>query len=346
MYDLKKSRITSYLTERYREAFLFDTLSPRYWEREPRLAFMKNVPVPFRPEDLRRFREGGVSIAQMGENMLFVVGMDPAFPHAKAYGEYLRVCFAVRVREAFLHDAGTMTENGDFLRACVLFRGVAFLAESDGVYSCDALFGLAGACSGMSRKLEEPAHMDETDEESRAREEECGRFKAESMELYETLTFSFPEFAPAWYHLGYCYLNMGLYAKTDLCFKRFLSLADPEKQEDEIKEIRERRDQLADPITIEQGCNAIIAGRAAEGIALLEPYRESQFRNWWPMHYYLAQAYVDTDRPDDAEAAYREVLRISPSNTDAMLALSELYDALGKEELSEKYRRKYQLLMN
>ena len=139
---------------------------------------------------------------------------------------------------------------------------------------------------------------------------------------------------------------MGLYAKTDLCFRKFLELADPERQSDEIKEINERRDQLVDPITIEQGCNAIIAGRAAEGIALLEPYRESQFRNWWPMHYYLAQAYVDTDRPDDAEAAYKEVLRLAPSNTDAILGLSELYDALGKEELSEKYRRKYQLLMN
>ncbi len=365
MYDLTKSRITPYLTERYKEAFLFDTLSPTYWEREPRLAFMKSVPVPFRADDFKAFREGGLSIAKLGENMLFVVGMDPSFPHSGAYAEYLRVCFAVKVREAFLADAADAMEKGDLLRACVLFRGVLALAKRDaeedktlggaegtpkkaapGAYETDAAFGLAGACSEMSRKLEEPGRMDETDDESRAREEKCGQFKAEAMDLYETLTFTAPEFAPAWYYLGYCYLNMGLYAKTDACFKRFLALADPETAKEEIKEIRERRDQLTDPITIEQGCNAVIAGRAAEGIALLEPYRNSQFRNWWPMHYYLAQAYTDTDRPDDAVASYREVLRIVPSNTDALLALSELYEALGNDELADKYRRKYQLLVN
>ena len=351
MYDLMKSRITPYLTERYKETFLFDTLAAGYWEKEPRLAFMKGVPVPFKADDFKAFREGGLSIAKMGENMLFVTGMDPAFPYARSYADYIRVCFAVKVREAFLHDAADATAKGDLLRACVLFRGVLALASDDsdgenGAYLCDAMFGLAGACSEMSRKLEEPAHMDETDEESRAREEKCGQFKAEAMELYETMTFRFPEFAPAWYRLGYCYLNMGLYAKTDLCFKKFLALADPERQAEEIKEINERRDQLADPITIEQGCNAIIAGRAAEGIALLEPYRESQFRNWWPMHFYLAQAYVDMDRPDDAVASYREVLRISPSNLEALMGLSDLYEALGNAELADKYRRKYRLLMN
>ena len=362
MYDLNKSRITPYLTERYKEAFLFDTLAAGYWDKDPRFTFMKDVPVPFRPEDVKGLKEGGLSIARMGENMLFVTGMDPAFPYVGRYVDYIRRCFAVKVREAFLHDAGDAMEKGDFLRACVLFRGVLTLTRSDadaetggadtpaaatgGAYECDALFGLAGACSEMSRKLEEAAYADETDEESRAREEKCGNFKAEAMELYETLTFAYPDFAPAWYYLGYCYLNMGLYAKTDLCFKKYLALADPETQKDEIKEIEERRDQLTDPITIEQGCNAVIAGRAAEGIALLEPYRESQFRNWWPMHYYLAQAYVDTGRPDDAVAAYREVLRISPSNIETLLALSELYDVLGNAELAEKYRRKYQLLIN
>lgn len=346
MFDISKSRITKYLADRYKEAFLFDTLSDAYWEKEPRLAFMKGVPVPFKADDFKSFKEGGLSIAKMGENMLFVSGMDPAFPYAKAYGEYLRVCFDVKVREAFLHDAGTAVENGDYLRACVLFRGVFILAQEDGSYECDALFGLAGASSEMSRKLEDAPYADESDKESRAREEKCGHFKAEAMELYETITFRFPEFAPAWYYLGYCYLNMGLYAKTDLCFKKFLELADPKKAQEEIKEIQERRDQLVDPIQIEQGCNAIIAGRSEEGVLLLEPYKESQFRDWWPMHYYLAQGYVDLDRAEDAEAELKEVLRVSPSNLEAISSLIDLYEALGNAEMADKYRQKYQLLVN
>lgn len=353
MYDVTKSRITRYLTERYKEAFLFDTLRATYWENEKRLSFMKNVPIPFKPEELKLFFEGGVSIAKMGENMLFVIGMDPAFPYAKEYSTYLTLCFAEQVAEAFLSDAKRAVENGDFLRACALFRGVYLLTkarhndaegESNAAYECDALFGLACASSEMSRKLEEPGIVDEAEEESRLREEKCGSFKAEAMELYETITFRNPSFALAWYHLGYCYLNMGLYAKTDICFKKYLALADETNQKEEIKEIRERCEQLIDPIAIEEGCNAILAGRVDEGISRLESYRTSKFRDWWPMHYYLAQAYIDVGKPEEAEASYKEVLRVSPSNVDALRGLSELYEALGKDALAEKYQKKYQLL--
>ncbi|MBO4513741.1 MAG: tetratricopeptide repeat protein, partial [Victivallales bacterium] len=42
--------------------------------------------------------------------------------------------------------------------------------------------------------------------------------KSEAAEYYEHLTDAFPEYAPAWYYLGYVYLNEGQYLKAQLAW--------------------------------------------------------------------------------------------------------------------------------
>ncbi|MBQ3107934.1 MAG: tetratricopeptide repeat protein, partial [Firmicutes bacterium] len=204
----------------------------------------------------------------------------------------------------------------------------------------DALFGYATACTQIYEKLQEPENMAETDEESRAREERCGWFKGESIQLYEDLSFRYPDFAPAWYYLGYAYLNMGLYTKAFLTWKEFLTKADEAKQKDEIEEIKERMEQLEGPMEIEKGCNAIIAGRTGEGIAILEKFKDSKYRTWWPLFFYLGTAYTELGMAQEAIDSYKEVLKLAPSNKDAMVNLAEIYEAVGQDELAEKYRRK------
>ena len=344
--SLEKSRVTEYLKEKYKNQFLFDSLSAEYLKRDGRMTFLKDVPVPFTMEDLVDFKEGrGLSVARMGENMVFVMGMDPVFPYKEQYKQFLHICFDARVKEAFLSDAAQAINKGDLYRAAVLFRGVMTLAEEEkGDALQDALFGYASACTQIYEKLQEPENMAETDEESRAREERCGWFKGESIELYEDLSFRFPDFAPAWYYLGYAYLNMGLYAKAFLTWKQFLEKADEKKQKEEIEEITERMEQLEGPMEIEQGCNAILAGRTGEGIKILEKFKDSKYKTWWPLFFYLGTAYTELGMAQEAIDAYKEVLKLAPSNKDAMINLAEIYEAIGQDDLAEKYRRKALLL--
>ncbi|MBQ3107921.1 MAG: hypothetical protein IJC68_04840, partial [Firmicutes bacterium] len=139
--SLEKSRVTEYLKERYKNQFLFDSLSADYLKRDGRMTFLTDVPVPFTMEDLVDFKEGrGLSVARMGENMVFVMGMDPQFPYKNQYRQFLQICFDTRVKEAFLHDGGEALNKGDLYRAATLFRGVMVLAqEEEGTALQDAL---------------------------------------------------------------------------------------------------------------------------------------------------------------------------------------------------------------
>ena len=181
-----------------------------------------------------------------------------------------------------------------------------------------------------------------------------GRFKAESIENFERLSLDYPEFAPSYYYLGYAYLNMGLYKKAELCFREFLRRADEGDEgpdahggydvESWKEEVGAQLAQLDHPVVLEEGCNAVLAGRWEDGIVILEPYLETDYAAWWPLSYYLGIAYAKADRPEEAVTRFRHALGLNPSQRDCMEELAEVYEFLGEAEKAEKYRRKLEIL--
>ena len=170
-----------------------------------------------------------------------------------------------------------------------------------------------------------------------------GRFKAESMEYFELLTQVHPRFAQAYYYLGYDYLNLGLYQKAALVWQEFLRRSTNFKDE---KEIRQRLAQLEQPITIEKGCNAILAGRWYEGLEILEPFLDTNFKGWWPLHYYLGVAYARTGSNAKAVASFKRVLGINGSHVESMNELADLYAISKDRENEKKYRQKAELILS
>ena len=90
---------------------------------------------------------------------------------------------------------------------------------------------------------------------------------------------------------------MGLYKKAELTWEFFNKISRNSK---DIKEIRSRIEQIREPVKIEEGCNAVLAGRFAEGINILEPFLRTKFNDWWPLYYYLGVAYERTGKRDVA----------------------------------------------
>ena len=128
-------------------------------------------------------------------------------------------------------------------------------------------------------------------------------------------------------------------------FQRFSASHDENAEDPEnLKEIRDRITELEDPIKIEKGVALLNSGQTIDALRILEPYSQTGYSKWWPLHMYLAQAYRELGYTSEAIEGYQKVLQLAPSNVDAMDSLAELYASAGDAEKAEKYRNKADLL--
>ena len=97
---------------------------------------------------------------------------------------------------------------------------------------------------------------------------------------------------------------------------------------------------MVEPVKIEEGYNLVLSGRFAEGIERLSAYTEGEYKDWWPLWYYLGTAYQGLEMPEKAVENYLKVLQLSPSNLEAMEELVRMYEVLGDAEKVEKYTKK------
>jgi cytochrome c-type biogenesis protein CcmH/NrfG len=321
-FTKRSDRVGRYL-ETYASRYVFDCFSEEYLKRGG-FSFMRDVPVPLREEDLAAFRSPkGLSVMHIGENMACVMGAAPSFLHTGSYIEFLRRSMGDRAASGLVKSAKNRAEREEYDEACLRFRAALCLAPQD----LPAMYGYARVCRAMYLASEDVAYI--------------GHFKAEALEYFELTTQTHPRFPMAYYYLGYAYLNMGLYQKAHLTWKSYLEHSSHPKDR---REIKERIRQIADPIEIERGYNAVLAGRFAEGIAALEPYLSSRYNDWWPLYYYLGAAYIGSDRREEAADMFRTALKLNPSHTESMRELADLYETGGKAELSAKYRAKAALI--
>lgn len=334
-----QDRVGQYFMK-YMDRFIFDELSPSHLAKEGLGSFMKNVPVPFREEDLAAFKEkGGLKITSILSNMAWVLGIHPDFMYADEYKKYIDHYFDDRLAAALVGEAAGEMEKQNLDSAFIHFRAALVLYPD---YK-DALFGYAGVCRSI--------YLNREGDEDRS-EEYVGRFKAESMETFERLTVLYPEFDRPFYYLGYAYLNMGLYKKAELTWKEYLKLAKgpnstcEEGGAEAIEEIEERVRQLQEPIRIEEGCNCVLSGRFQDGIEILKPFLETDYKHWWPLFYYLGIAYGKLGEYNRAIELLKEALVQEPSQTDCMEELILICREAGRDDLAEKYENKLKLIQS
>jgi TPR repeat protein len=321
-FAARADRVAKYLTK-YAARFVFCTFSEDFLRRGG-LLFLRDAPVPLRAEDTAAFRsEEGLSLMRIGENMACVIGASPSFPHAGAYVEFLRRGLGGRTVSDLLQEAINAAERAEYDAACIGFRAALRLSPQNP----DAMYGYARVCRDMYLAGDDSEYI--------------GRFKAEALEYFELTAEARPSFSAAHYYLGYAYLNMGLYQKAHLAWERCLRHS---SQPEERREIKERMLQLADPIETERGCNAVLAGRFAEGYAAIEPYIRGKYGDRWHLCHCLGLACVGLHRRDEAEELFKRALRLNPSHVESMKELADLYESEGKKDLSEKYRRKAALI--
>lgn len=321
--QLREDRIGRYF-RKYLNKFVFDEFSPEFMEKSKAGDLMKGVPIPLRKKDLKAFAGGdGLPMLVIAENMAWVMGCDPHFKHTKDYVAILSKLYNHKLYEGMLKEGRDAAEQGNMDDACIHFRA-ALCMKPDYLH---AMYSYARACRAM--------YLDSRNEEY------VGRFKAEALDYFELTTETHPRFAQGYYYLGYAYLNMGLYIKADLTWREFLRFSRNGKDK---KEIRKRLEQLQNPVQIEQGYNDVMAGRYEEGLARLEPFLDSRFQSWWPLHYYLGVAYEMTGRKAEAVASFKRVLTMNASHIETMEELAAIYREEGDRENRRKYEQKIELI--
>lgn len=320
----RPDRLAGYLLP-HMDAFRFDEFKPAYLNKHGLAGTFSGVPVPLREEDIEAIKAGGsVKPGILAENMGCVVGINPHFKHAEAYAAFMKANFGAKAAENLTTKAGGFAQKEDFDMACIYFRASLVL---DFQYQ-PGLYGYARVLRSLYNR-------------EGLNEETVGKLKAESFDFFEMLTEFHPRFGYGWYFLGYLYLNMGLYKKAGLAWQRFLEIPGNSKDKGEI---RQRVRQIEEPIQIESGYNAVIAGRWEEGLEILELYKESAYQDWWPLWYYLGAAYAQTGRPEEAESAFKQALQINPRHIESMEELIALYGARGAKDLVKKYKDKIALM--
>lgn len=317
MTPKKKDRIYQFLAPHLKE-MIFDELSYGYLEKAGLKDILADVPVPLRKDELSK-----ITTLSIARSMAFVIGCDPAFQYKDNYVAYILRMFDKRFAEALIADGVDGAAKNDFDYACIQFRA-AMQVDPDNVNS---YYCYGRACKDAYELGED--------------EDFVGRFKAEALEAFEIATMKDPTHAEAHYFLGYGYLNMGLYLKAKLTWDEFMKLSDNEEMK---KEIAERLQQLEQPVEIEKAYNLVLAGKFEEGIAGLEPYKEGQYSQWWPLWYYLGTAYTYLEDYEQALESFHKVLSLSPSNAEAIEALAGLYEKTGDSEKQQKYEKKLEVV--
>jgi tetratricopeptide (TPR) repeat protein len=319
----RPDRVKKYLLPRMKE-FKFDEFKKDYIERTGLASELAGVPIPLRKEDLEAFKTPeGLRGNIIAENMARVLGIDPKFKYASAYIDYIERFFGSKAVNNMTRKAKDFADKEEYEEACVYFRAGLVLKFDD----LAAMYGYARILRALYN--------------ASANEDYTGNLKAESLDYLELTTEIYPRFDMAWYYLGYIYLNLGLYMKAKLAWEKYLGIG---RQAKDRKEIRQRIAQIAIPIEIEKGYNAVLAERWEEGLAILEPYRESVYKDWWPLWYYIGVAYARTGSESSAEAAFKTALKGSPRHIETMEELLMIYGVRGDKQNIKKYSDKLALV--
>jgi tetratricopeptide (TPR) repeat protein len=323
-YDVKlrPDRVGQYF-KKYAKDFSFDEFSGSFAEKAG-VGFLEGIPVPLRKEDLDGFRSGkGVPMKVLAMNIAWIMGVNPKFQHIDQYLEFTRRHSGNKLVSTLVKRGRDFAEIEDYHTAAIYFRAALCVSPTN----LHAMYSYARACRELYL--------------AGGGEEYVGRFKAESIEFFELTTLLHPRHSLSHYYLGYCYLNMGLYVKAKLAWEQFLKMSANSKDR---KEIRSRLEEIAQPVKIEEGCNAVLSGRYELGITILKPYLKTKFKDWWPMSYYLGVACARTGKQKEAADSFKRVLAVNPSHLESMEELADIYAAENNAELEAKYRKKAELV--
>lgn len=253
----------------------------------------KEMPVPVRAEKLledikRESDDEGVSLNNIIDGIIYVLGTDKNFEYLNDYKEMLEV----------LHF-----DLQPYIILCInkLDEGNV----DDGVIYGKALINInedEKNCFIYASVLEKRA----TAKKTAVDENENQYFLEEAHTFYEKSLDYDSKFALSYYKLGYYYKLKQQYVKAELYWKKHQELDNDNVR---IEEIRNELNDLQPYVDYENGYNLVLKEQPDEALDLLLPL-VNEFSGWWNLLFFIGLAYRSLGDYEIAEKYFENVLKI------------------------------------
>lgn len=281
----------------------------------------KNIPMPIPVKKLSDRVSSGdyenLSVKEMVEGMVVLVAADPAFEHNPYYTSLMKG-MDENMDRVITGSAIELAENNRLEDAFAFFETATVLNPSN----LDAAYNKAKVCEALSRET--------------ADRELAKAWEKEAFTLMEKLTVDFEDFSMPYYHLGFHYSNSGLYKKAQLSWEHFIENSDDENK---IMEVQEMLIKISDRIIFDEGYNEVLSGAFETGLEKLLSIEEVN-PSWWNLLFFIALAYRNLGKMDQAVEYFEKVIRIKPDQAESLNELGLCHSALGNLSEAARYFKK------
>ncbi|PLX35081.1 MAG: hypothetical protein C0604_00510, partial [Clostridiales bacterium] len=281
----------------------------------------KNIPMPIQVKKLSDRVSSGdyenLSVKEMVEGMVVLIAADPAFEHNPYYASLMKG-IDENMDRVITGSAIELAENNRLEDAFAFFETATVLNPSN----LDAAYNKAKVCEALSRET--------------ADRELAKAWEKEAFSLMEKLTVDFEDFSMPYYHLGFHYSNSGLYKKAQLSWEHFIENSDDENK---IMEVQEMLIKISDRIIFDEGYNEVLSGAFETGLEKLLSIEEVN-PSWWNLLFFIALAYRNLGRMDQAVEYFEKVIRIKPDQAESLNELGLCHSALGNLSEAARYFKK------
>lgn len=288
-----------------------------------RFEYLQGVPIPILVKELsQHIDQAGASAEQipvdeMIRGMIYIMGLDHQFKFTSTYQRFLYE-YDSKIEDYISYEGLKLAENGDLNDALIYFKALLCMNEDN----INGLLNYGRCCQDLGVKFEDPVMQKD--------------YIRVAIAAFEILTEKYPDFALAYYFLGFHYINDRLFKKAQITWEEAIQLGLDEEKE---KEILIQLSKLKDHIQYEEGYTLILNNHPKEGLEKLLPLEET-FKDWWNLLFFIALGYRQLGNFQEAIGYLERIIKLNPSQADTYNELGICYASVGNYIKAEKYLKK------
>ena len=250
-------------------------------------------------------RLNSMSIA---DAMIYIMGIDSKFRYNDEYRKFIDALsknVELDIKAYMGYMSNKNYEIGEYTDALIYMKALVDRYPED----INGLYHYAIICQQIAEQYKK-------DENSKG----VNDFLVDALEKLEMITVLKPDFAPAYYQLGYHYYNQGQFIKSKLTWEEAIKLG---LDSDIEAEVQDNIGKMDYKVQYEDGYTLVLAGKCEEGIEKLLPL-EDEYPDWWNLLFMIALGYKGMGDIENAQAYFEKILIIRPTQVDTLVEMGLL----------------------
>lgn len=250
------------------------------------------------------------------DGMIYLLGVDPNFIYNE---EYIKFLYAVNpgIEEYINYEAIKLADKGKHIEGIIYLKALLLLNNENKNY----LFNYALALIKYAS------------ENLNIKSKTCKDFMEEATIYLEKVLDIDEDYSLAYYHLGFLHYESKQFSKAKLYWERYLRL---DNKSEFSKIIKQMLLDVEDKAKYERGYEAVLAGRADEGLALLLDLEE-KYKNWWNLLFFIGLAYRQLLEYKNAIIYFEKVIELEKDQLDTLVELGLSYGSIRDFNKSIQY---------